>query len=151
MRSHAPLVCSARLPTCHHARPSHHFLRNWRSRNPLGPRPPPTDRSSSDLSLFGGKNSIGEVTRSHALKKKLATLFTRSSAATLFEAQNTSCQAPKQQTSSPFGLLTGRSTVWRWNCHHRRLHTPPRAGEALATFSTSQHAAACARHTRPHS
>uniref|UniRef100_A0A2N9FXX5 Uncharacterized protein n=1 Tax=Fagus sylvatica TaxID=28930 RepID=A0A2N9FXX5_FAGSY len=68
-------------------RPSHHDLRNHSSKHLLGSRPPPTDRSSSDLSLYGGKNSNGEDTRSHALEKKPATLFTRSSAAARFEAQ----------------------------------------------------------------
>uniref|UniRef100_A0A2N9H1J9 Uncharacterized protein n=1 Tax=Fagus sylvatica TaxID=28930 RepID=A0A2N9H1J9_FAGSY len=65
------------LPTRHHARPSHHDLRNRRSRHLLRPRPPPTDRSSPDLLLYGGKKSNGEDTRSHALEKKPATLFTR--------------------------------------------------------------------------
>jgi hypothetical protein len=57
-----------------------------------------------------------------------------------FEAQNTSFQAPKRWTGSPFGLLSGRSTIWRWNHLHRRPHAPPRTGEAPTTFSTSQHA-----------
>ncbi len=139
-RSHAPLEYSAGLPTHHHAWPSHHFLRNRRSRNLLGPRPPPTDRLSSDLSLYGGKNSNAEVTRLHAPEKKPATLFTRSSAAALFEAENTSFQSPKRQTDNHFGLLSDRFTIWRWNRLHRSLHAPPCAGKAPATCFTRAHA-----------
>jgi hypothetical protein len=149
-RSHAPLEYSAGLPTRHHAQPSHHDLRNHSSKHLLGSRPPPTDRSSSDLSLYGGKNSNGEDMRSHALEKKPATLFTRSSAAARFEAQNTSFQAPKRHNGSHFGLLSGRSTIWRWNRLHLRLHAPPRAGNAPPASPTRKHVSACARHTPMH-
>ena len=74
--------------------------------------------------------------RSHALEKKLATLFTCSSAAARFEAQNMSFQAPKRQTSSHFGLLSGRSTIWQWNRLHRRLHAPAMLCQLLPRTST---------------
>ena len=138
-RSHAPLEYSAGMPTRQLARSSHHFLRNRRSRNLLGPRPPPTDRSSSDLSLYGGKNSNAEVTCLHVPEKKPAMLFTRSSTAARFEDQNTSFQAPKRHTGSHFRLLSSRSTIWRWNRLHRSLHAPPRAGKAPATCFMRAH------------
>uniref|UniRef100_A0A2N9I918 Uncharacterized protein n=1 Tax=Fagus sylvatica TaxID=28930 RepID=A0A2N9I918_FAGSY len=112
----------------------------YKSLNLLGPRPPPTDRLSSDLSLYGGKYSNVEVTRLHAPEKKPATLFTRSSAAALFEAENTSFQSPKRQTDNHFGLLFDRFTIWRWNRLHRSLHAPPCAGKAPATCFTRAHA-----------
>jgi hypothetical protein len=59
-----------------YTRPSHHDLRNRRSRHQLRPRPPPTDRSSPDLLLYGGKTSIGETTRLYAPEKMPATMFT---------------------------------------------------------------------------
>ena len=69
-------------------------------------------------------------------------MFTRSSAAASFEAQNGGFPAPIRENGTTSGLHGGRSTIWRWKRFHRRPHAPPRAGEALAEFSTSQHARA---------
>jgi hypothetical protein len=110
------------------------------------------DRSSPYLSLYGGKTSIEEITRLHAPEKVSETMFTRSSATASFEAQNGGFPAPIQETGTTSELLGGRSTILRWKRLHRRLHVPPCAGEAPATFSTSQHVRSTHGHasgTRP--
>ena len=100
------------MPTCLHAQPSRHDLRNRRSRHLLGPRPPPTERSSPRISLYGGKTSIEEITRLHTPEKVSETMFTRSSAVASFEAHNGASQlrfkklAPRPDSSEddlPFG------------------------------------------------
>ena len=100
------------------------------------------DRSSPDLSLYGGKTSIEEITRLHAPEKVLETMFTRSSAVASFEAQNWGFPASIRENGTTSGLHGGRSTICWWKRLHRRLHAPPCFGEALATFSTRQHARA---------
>ena len=103
---------------------------------------PPLESSSANLPFGGGIASIGVSTRLHAPEKVSETMFTRSSAAASFEAQNGGFPTPIQETGTTSGLLRGRSTIWRWKRLHRRLHAPPRAVEAPAEFSTRQHARA---------
>ena len=78
MRSHAPLEFLANLHTHHHAQPSHINLETRCSKHHFGQRQPPLDRSSSNLSFYGGKTAIGGGTRLHAPSKELGTLPTRS-------------------------------------------------------------------------
>ena len=100
------------------------------------------DRSPPDLPLYGGKTPIEEITRLHAPEKVSETMFTRSSVAASFEAQNGGFPASIRENGTTSGLHGGRSTIWRWKRLHRRPHAPPRACEAPAEFSTSQHARA---------
>jgi hypothetical protein len=62
------------------------------------------DRSPPDLSLYGGKTSIEEITRLHAPEKVSETMFTRSSAAAPFEAQNGGFPAPIRENGTTSGL-----------------------------------------------
>ena len=110
---------------------------------------PPLESSSANLPFGGGTASFGVRMRLHAPEKVSVPMFTRSSAAASFEAQNEGFPTPIQENGTMSRLLRGRSTIWRWKCLHRRPNAPPRAGEAPTTFSTCQHAKACASHTRP--
>uniref|UniRef100_A0A2N9IRR1 Uncharacterized protein n=1 Tax=Fagus sylvatica TaxID=28930 RepID=A0A2N9IRR1_FAGSY len=80
-------------------------------------------------------------------RKCPATMFTRLVPPHLSKLRTGASQLRFKKMAPRFGLLGGRSTIWRWKRLHRRLHAPPRAGEASVTFSTRQHAEACARHT----
>uniref|UniRef100_A0A2N9EFG0 Uncharacterized protein n=1 Tax=Fagus sylvatica TaxID=28930 RepID=A0A2N9EFG0_FAGSY len=99
-------------------------------------RPPPTDRSSPDLSLYGGKIVIGGGTRLHMSMGTLASLFTCCRG---LQTPELSLPSFDSESRTTIRVLSGRFAVWHWNCGHRSLHAPPRAVEAPAKFSTLQH------------
>ena len=146
-RSHAPLEYSAGLPTRHHARPSHHDLRNRRSRHLLRSRPPPMDRSSPDLSLYGGKTAIRGGTRLHV---PMGTLALRSRAAAACKLNNGVFRAPIQKaapssefSSADLSFGVGIAAIRVFT----RLYAPSRLWRNILRASTRRHAAACVRHT----
>jgi hypothetical protein len=109
------------------------------------------DRSSPDLSLYGGKTAIRGGTRLHA---PMGTLALRSRAAAACKLNNGVFRAPIQKAAptsefSPadlsFGVGIAAIGVFT------RLHAPSRLRQNFPRASTREHAAACVRHKRPRS
>uniref|UniRef100_A0A2N9HLD5 Uncharacterized protein n=1 Tax=Fagus sylvatica TaxID=28930 RepID=A0A2N9HLD5_FAGSY len=106
------------------------------------------DRSPPDLSLYGGKTSIEEITRLHAPEKCRRRCSCAPAPSHLSKPRTGASQLRfEKMAPRPDPRMT--ITIWRWKRLHRRPHAPPRAGEAPATFSTRQHAEAL-RGTRGH-
>uniref|UniRef100_A0A2N9HXN7 Uncharacterized protein n=1 Tax=Fagus sylvatica TaxID=28930 RepID=A0A2N9HXN7_FAGSY len=84
------------------------------SRHLLGPRPPPTYRSSLALSIYGGKTSIGEITCLHAPEKVPVTMFTRPASPHLSKPRSRASElrfekfAPPRYSSSTDLLISER-------------------------------------------
>jgi hypothetical protein len=112
------------------------------SRHLLGPRPPPTDRSSPDLSLYGGKTAIAVARCPYTLEKEPETLFTRSRTPHYSKpiTRATRLQNGKPATlldSSPAHLPFGGGTVAIEGCTRR--HAPARLRPLSPRASTQQH------------
>uniref|UniRef100_A0A2N9HE60 Uncharacterized protein n=1 Tax=Fagus sylvatica TaxID=28930 RepID=A0A2N9HE60_FAGSY len=121
------------------------------TRHLLRSRPPPTDRSSPDLSLYGGKTAIRGGTRLHA---PIGTPALCSRVAAACKLNNGVFRAPIQKAAPPsefspadlsFGI--GISAIGVFTC----LHVPSKLQRNSLRASTHGHAAACVRHTRPRS
>uniref|UniRef100_A0A2N9GF61 Uncharacterized protein n=1 Tax=Fagus sylvatica TaxID=28930 RepID=A0A2N9GF61_FAGSY len=150
-RLHALSRATGVLGLAAHAPPPHSHSRTRSSGLRNRKVAPPLESSSANLPFGGGADSIGVRTRLHAPEKVSETMFTRSSAAASFEAQNGGFPAPIQETGTTSGLFRGRSIIWRWKRLHRRPHSPSRLRRNSLRASTRGHAAACVRHTRPRS
>uniref|UniRef100_A0A2N9IYD9 Uncharacterized protein n=1 Tax=Fagus sylvatica TaxID=28930 RepID=A0A2N9IYD9_FAGSY len=128
----------------HHDRCSRHLL----FRHLLRSRPPPTDRSSPDLSLYGGKIVIGGGTRLHMSMGTLASLFTccrglQTPELSLPSSNSIQKAAPPSEFSPadlPFGIGIAAIGVFT------RLHVPSRLLRNSLIPATYGHAAACAAH-----
>uniref|UniRef100_A0A2N9G3Z5 Uncharacterized protein n=1 Tax=Fagus sylvatica TaxID=28930 RepID=A0A2N9G3Z5_FAGSY len=114
-------------------------------------RPPPTDRSSPDLSLYGGKTAIRGGTRRHV---PMGTPALHSRAAAACKLNNGVFRAPIQKAALPsefspadlsFGIGIAAIRVFT------RLHASSRLRRNSLRASTRGHATACVRHTRPRS